>query len=146
MLQLSLSVSLNAPASAVFSAFALPEKLVSWFAPGDAFVTQVMSSFQEGGKYSLVMQDPSGEQYQLIGEYLTIEQDAHLRFSWAWADNREETLITEVDVVFVEQENQTTQMILTHAGFANEAERDQHQQGWIACLQKLSMLFLSDAA
>ena len=146
MYQLSLSVSLNALANSVFDAFALPEKFIAWFAPGNTCVTQVMSSFQVGGKYNLVMQEPNGQQNQLIGEYLTIEQDRHLRFSWAWADNREETVITEVDIRFISQQNQTTEMVLTHAGFATEAERDQHQQAWIDCLQKLSTLCVGVAA
>jgi len=144
MSQLSLSVSLNARPSDVFSAFALPEKLVEWFAPGDSVVAQVMSNFAVGGKYSLVMQEPNGHQFQLIGEYLAIEQDSHIRFSWAWADNEEDSLITEVDVVFIAQGDETTQMTLTHTGFANDQERDQHQHGWIACLEKLSTLSLAN--
>lgn len=143
MSQLSLSISLNAKPSDVFLAFTLPDKLVEWFAPGDSVVAQVMSDFTVGGKYSLVMQQPSGQQFQLIGEYLLIEQDQHLRYSWAWADNEEDSLITQVDVVFVAEGPQTTQMTLTHSGFANDQERDQHQQGWIACLEKLSRLSLS---
>lgn len=143
MSQLSLSVSLNAKPSEVFAAFALPEKLVEWFAPGDSVVAQVMSNFNVGGKYSLVMQEPSGHQSQLIGEYLAIEQDTHIRYSWAWADTQEDSLITEVDVVLIAQDENTTQMTLTHSGFANDEERDQHQMGWIACLEKLSTLSLA---
>lgn len=143
MSQLSLTITLNASPSEVFSAFSLPNKLIKWFAPGDAVVTQVMSNFVVGGKYSLVMQEPSGQTFHLIGEYLMIEENQHLRYSWAWADTQEHTVMTEVDVVMVELDNHTTQMTLTHSGFANNEEQEQHQQGWISCLEKLSLLSLS---
>ncbi|MDM7861789.1 SRPBCC domain-containing protein [Alteromonas sp. ASW11-36] len=144
MSQLSLTIHLNASTAEVFEAFALPEKLVQWFAPGQSVVAQVMSSFVEGGKYSLTMQEPSGQQFQLIGQYLNISENEHLRYSWAWADTAEESLITEVDVVFVAVDEETTELTLTHSGFANEAERDQHQHGWIDCLEKLSRLVLTE--
>lgn len=146
MSELSLAVTLNAKPSEVFSAFALPDKLIQWFAPGDAVVAQVMSSFLVGGKYNLVLQEPNGQQFQLMGEYIAIEKDRHIRYSWAWGDTQEESLITEVDVVLVGLDDNTTQMTLTHSGFANDEERDQHQHGWIACLEKLSMLSLSENA
>ncbi len=144
MSQLSLTVSLNGPVSSVFEAFVLPEKLIQWFAPGEVFVAQVMSDFQEGGRYTLTMQEPSGQQYQLVGEYLAIEQNAHIRYSWAWMDNEEETVMSIVDIVFVSVNDTTTEVTLTHSGFANDDERDQHQYAWIACLEKLSRLTLSD--
>ncbi|WP_100643851.1 SRPBCC family protein [Alteromonas facilis] len=143
MSQLSLTITLHAPVEKVFAAFSQPEQLVQWFAPGDAVVVQVMSSFTEGGKYTLTMQESSGQQFQLIGQYMQIEENAHLRYSWAWADTLEDTLITEVDVVFVEADPNTTSLTLTHSGFVNDAERDQHQHGWIDCLEKLSRLMLS---
>ncbi|WP_100656099.1 SRPBCC family protein [Alteromonas flava] len=143
MSQLSLSISLHAPVERVFAAFSQPEQLVQWFAPGASVVVQVMSSFVEGGKYSLTMQEPTGQQFQLVGQYLQIKENAHLRYSWAWADNAEETIMTEVDVVFVASAEDTCELTLTHSGFANDAERDQHQQGWIDCLEKLSRLVLS---
>ncbi|MBT0585245.1 SRPBCC family protein [Alteromonas oceanisediminis] len=142
MFQLSLTLLVNADAEKAFTAFSVPEKLIQWFAPGDAQVTQVMANFTVGGRYALTMREPNGEEFQLVGEYLAIEDNAHLRYSWAWADAREETVMTEVDVVFVETTPDTTEITLTHSGFANEAERDQHQHGWVACLEKLSRLTL----
>ena len=145
MHQLSLTISLNAPVADVFSAFSQPEKLVQWFAPGDAVVAQVMSSFMEGGKYSLTLQEPSGAQFQLIGQYKTVVANERLAYSWAWADNAEQSIMTQVDIQFVSQGPNTTELTLTHSGFANEQERDQHQMGWMGCLEKLSRLTLAAA-
>ena len=145
MSQLSLTIHLNAATEEVFNAFALPEKLVQWLAPGQTVVAQVMSSFVEGGKYSLTMQEPDGQQFQLIGQYMAITENQHLRYSWAWADTAEESLITEVDVVLAALDENITELTLTHSGFANDAERDQHQHGWIDCIEKLSRLVLTEA-
>lgn len=145
MHQLSLTISLNASVAEVFSAFSKPEKLVQWFAPGDAVVAQVMSSFMEGGKYSLTLQEPNGAQFQLIGQYDTIVENQRLSYSWAWADNAEQSIMTQVDIQFIAESAQTTTLTLTHSGFANEQERDQHQMGWMGCLEKLSRLTLAAA-
>lgn len=143
MSQLSLIITLSSSPAAAFSAFAEPDKLIQWFAPGDAVVSQVMSNFTLGGHYNLLLREPNGQEFRLIGEYLAIEQDQHLRYSWAWADTQEETVMTEVDVVFVELDPHTTQITLTHSGFANDREREQHQQGWVSCLEKLVLVVRS---
>lgn len=145
MFHFTLNVTLHAPLTQVFEAFHKPEILMQWFAPGDVLVAQAMSDFREGGRYRLVLQEPSGQQYSLTGQYSTIVTNEQLAFSWAWEDNEEESVMTAVDIHFDAEEPQTTHIALTHSGFMNEAERDQHQHGWMACLEKLATLPLPDA-
>ncbi len=144
MFHFTLNATFHAALTPVFEAFHKPELLMQWFAPGDVMVSQVMSDFREGGRYRIVLLETSGQQYALTGQYTHIVTNEHLAFSWAWEDNQEESVITAVDIRFDEQDKDTTHVTLTHSGFMNEAERDQHQHGWMACLEKLASLPLSD--
>ncbi|WP_075609997.1 SRPBCC family protein [Alteromonas pelagimontana] len=140
MFDFSLSATLAMPVTHLFEAFHKTELLVQWFAPGNIIITQVMSNFEEAGRYRITMQEPSGVQYVLTGEYSTIRPNESLMFSWAWEDNQEESVMTSVNVSFEEVDAHTSHLTLIHSGFSNEQERDQHQQGWVACLEKLSKL------
>ena len=139
MYQLELNVRFDASVEALFDAWHKPELLLQWFAPGDMLVTQAMSSFTEGGKYRISMQETHGEQYTVFGEYLKIEPLKTLKFSWHWLDSDE---ITQVDLDFRAINASTCELNLRHHGFLTETSRDLHQQGWIGCLEKLSVLTL----
>ncbi|RDV28973.1 SRPBCC domain-containing protein [Alteromonas aestuariivivens] len=124
----------------LFDAFHKPDLLMQWFAPGDVQITQVMSNFAEGGRYRVSMMEPSGDSYSLTGQFATILANEELVFSWAWEDNREESVITSVDIKFEALGPNLSSVHLLHSGFMNKTERDQHQLGWVDCLEKLSQL------
>lgn len=140
MYQFTLNVSLHGPLSFVYAAFHEPEYLSEWFAPGNCAVSQLMNSFREGGKYRVKMLEPSGAEMSLTGEYIKILTDEKLVFSWAWEDNDEETVMTSVDIAFEENGSKDVQLTLIHSGFSNQQECDQHQYGWMSCLEKLAVL------
>ncbi|MDN4501766.1 SRPBCC domain-containing protein [Alteromonadaceae bacterium BrNp21-10] len=139
MYQLDLNVRFDASIESLFNAWHKPELLLQWFAPGDMLVTQAMSSFKVGGKYRIAMQDNNAEQYTVFGEYLAIDDQQTLKFSWHWLDSDE---ISQVDLAFTAINDSTSELNLTHHGFLTEESRDLHQQGWIGCLEKLSVLTL----
>lgn len=138
MYHFTLNVTFHASPSHIFDAFHKPELLIQWFAPGSVQVSQIMSNFTEGGRYRIQMMEPNGQQYTLTGEYTKILTNEKLVMSWAWEDNEEESVITTVDIEFESEGDSTTHLTLVHSGFVNEQERDQHQQGWMACFEKLA--------
>lgn len=140
MFQFTLNVSLHAPLSFLFAAFHEPEYLSEWFAPGNCVVSQIMSSFKEGGKYRIKMLEPNGAEMALVGEYVNILTDEKLVFSWAWEDTLEETVMTSVDISFFETSPNEVALTLIHSGFSNQQECDQHQYAWMSCLEKLAVL------
>lgn len=145
MYHFTLNATFHAPLTPIFDAFHKPDALMAWFAPGEAKVTQAVSNFEEGGRYRIVLEEPSGQEYSLTGQYTLIVPNEHLAFSWAWEDNEEESIMTAVDIVFEAENADTTTIALTHTGFMNEHERDQHQNGWMSCLEQLATLPLTDA-
>ena len=140
MFQFTLNVSLHAPLSFLFAAFHEPEYLSEWFAPGNCTVSQIMSSFNEGGRYRIKMLEPNGDEIALTGEYVTILANEKLVFSWAWEDGVEETVMSAVDITFEETSDGEVALTLIHSGFSNQQECDQHQYAWMSCLEKLAVL------
>lgn len=139
MHQFSLDLTIHAPISLVFTCFHEPEYLTEWFAPGACVVTQVMSNFKEGGKYRIKMQTPAGQEMTLVGEYITVLTNEKLVYSWAWADNEEDTVMTTVTLTFEEVANNEVSIHLEQGGFSNEEECLQHQHAWMSCLEKLAV-------
>ncbi len=140
MYNLKVNVIFHIPITQLFDAFHKPELLSQWMAPAPMQVVQVVTDFEEGGQYRIVMEDTSGETYALTGEYTRIRRNDQLMFSWAWEDDLEESVITSVDIQFEQLNDTTTEIILIHSGFANEEEKEQHYLGWITCLEKLSTI------
>lgn len=139
MHQFSLNVKFDAPLERLYEAWHKPELLQQWFAPGDMLVAQAMSSFQEGGKFRIVMQDTDFSQHILMGQYQTIVPNQRLAFTWQWQDS---DLMTHVSLDFARVNDSTSELTLTHNGFPDQEMADDHQDGWIACLEKLSLLTL----
>lgn len=139
MHQFSLNITFDAPLNKLFEAWHKPELLLQWLTPGDIQVTQVMASFTVGGHYRIQMQDSAYHQFRLSGQYLEIETDKRLVFTWQWEGSEQHTTVR---LDFSEIRPGTSALTLTHQGFADEKSMRMHQEAWIACLEKLSLLTL----
>jgi uncharacterized protein YndB with AHSA1/START domain len=123
------------PVEKVFRAWTDPQALKQWFGPSDDSKILVSETdLKVGGRYRIVMQMPSGEQHRVGGVYREIVADEKLVFTWAWESTPErESLVT----VQLKRAGDGTDLTLTHEHFFDEAARDRHQHGWIACFERL---------
>jgi len=137
MYDFTINGTLNAGLQDVYSAFHDPNVLVRWFAPGNLMVSQFMSNFTEGGNYRLILQSPDGFQQTIVGSYQSIVKNEQLCFTWRWEDTND---ITKVDIKFTCTNDTTTSIRLTQSGFKKEQDMLQQQYGWVASLEKLSLV------
>ncbi|AEP29003.1 SRPBCC family protein [Brumicola nitratireducens] len=137
MYDFTIDGTLNARLHDVYNAFHDPNVLVRWFAPGNMMVSQFMSNFIEGGNYRLILQSPDGFQQTIVGCYQTINLDQSLCFTWRWEDTND---TTKVDIEFTCDNDTTTSIKLTQSGFNREEDMLHQQYGWIASLEKLSLV------
>lgn len=137
MYDFTINGTLNAGLNEVYTAFHDPSVLVRWFAPGNMMVSQFMSNFIEGGNYRLILQSPDGFQQTIVGSYQSINLNEVLCFTWRWEDTND---ITEVDIAFTCDNDSTTSIKLTQSGFKREEDMLHQQYGWIASLEKLSLV------
>jgi uncharacterized protein YndB with AHSA1/START domain len=91
-----------------------------------------------GGRYRIVMREPDGKEHKVGGVYKVIEKSKKIAFSWGWEDSSDtETLVT----VELRKKGAGTELTLTHSKFADDKDRDMHNQGWVGCIGRLETLF-----
>lgn len=142
MYDFTINGTLNAGLDDVYTAFHDPNVLVRWFAPGNMMVSQFMSNFIEGGNYRLILQSPDGFQQTIVGTYETINLNQRLCFTWRWEDTND---ITQVGIEFNCDNPTTTSIKLSQSGFKREEDMLHQQYGWIASLEKLSLVTRAQA-
>jgi uncharacterized protein YndB with AHSA1/START domain len=137
---LQLSRRFAAPREQVFDAWTNPEVLRQWWSAGDDWSTPAAEvDLREGGRYRLSMQTPAGEVHTVGGEYTEVRRPERLSYTWAWEGGPPEmegSAETLVVVDFVD-EGGSTEVMLTHSGFANDEIRAMHAEGWEAVLASL---------
>lgn len=135
--ELRLSRTLPGPVDRVWQAFTDPGALASWFWP-ERFATTAEVDLRVGGRYRI---DGPGAGMSVAGEYVAVEPPRRLVFTWRWAGEPEETLVT----VELTPAGAGTDLVLVHERFADDAGRDEHAKGWSDCLDRLPA-FLAAAA
>lgn len=136
--RLEIHRTFQAPAARVFRAFADPELLREWAAPGEHRTEDVEVDFTVGGSYRREMRFPDGSLHVLSGRYLEIEPPRRLVYTYLW-----ETIPgapeTRVEVV-LRQTDGGTELRLTHSGFEVEEMAEEHRAGWGFCFDQLADL------
>jgi serine/threonine protein kinase len=130
---------INATAEQVFAAWLEPESMTRWYAPTDDFKpTQAEVDAQVGGRFRVAMFPPGQDEPAVVtGQYCRIDPPRSLSFTWSWISPRADTHETQVTLDF-HPSGETTDLVLTHERFRDEAVRNQHAQGWQGCLERLS--------
>jgi uncharacterized protein YndB with AHSA1/START domain len=138
--ELELERRMPATTEVAWRALTEPRALASWFWPA-SFATQVTAEVRVGGSFELRAQGAPLDGFGVGGTYLVVEPPARLDFSWRWHGEDEETSV-EIELSEVDD---GSLLVLRHSGFADEAERDQHIQGWNDCLDRLDAHLGEDA-
>jgi uncharacterized protein YndB with AHSA1/START domain len=137
--ELRLTHRFEAPRERVFDAWTDPELLRRWWAAAPDWDTPSAEvDLRPGGRYRLSMRNPeTGDVHTVGGEYTEVSRPERLVYTWAWEGedaNREETVVT---VEFADRGGDATEVVLTHAGFASDESRTNHEHGWRGCLANL---------
>ena len=135
---LRLERTFNAPAEAVFDAWTSAEVLRRWWPAGSDWETPVAEvDVRVGGSLRLVMRSPDGDEFGGSGEYREIIRPERLVFSWTWDGHEGHEGTQLVEVEFREQEDGTTNVVLTNRGLGDEESMRSHREGWEASFDNL---------
>jgi len=132
--KLKIKQSFKAPIKSVFEAWTNPEQVAKWYGP-EGFTNKVHEfDFKVGGRYRITMTGPKGERHTVVGEFKSIESPRLVAYTWRWEGSPvEPTLVT----VELEAKEGATEMHFKHSGFAETADRDNHDKGWLSSFAKL---------
>ena len=124
----------------VFKAWTDPKEIKRWFAPGEMDTPEAQVDLRVGGKYRIVMRNAAQNSSHIAtGVYREIRTPERLVFTWSWEGdpNSGEMLVT----LEFHEKGTKTELLLTHELFPNEASKKEHNEGWVACLEKLERVF-----
>jgi len=126
----------------VFRACIEPAELARWWGPHGFTTPEVDLDLRVGGRYRFGMQPPDGELFHLSGEFLAIEPPGRLEYTFRWEepdpDDRETVVIMSLN-----DRGDSTEVVVVQSGFATEARRALHVDGWTDCLDRLQELMSS---
>jgi uncharacterized protein YndB with AHSA1/START domain len=120
----------------VWRAWTDPEALKRWWAPRpDHRVSLCELDVRVGGCFRIVFGPVDGEQNECAGEYLEVEENRRLVFTWHWPRSTPER-VSRVAITFLPVAG-GTELAFRHDRFHDQAAADNHKRGWTAALGKL---------
>ena len=123
-------IDIAAPPERVFQAWIDPQQRLAWWGDDSMYRgTKMESDLRVGGKWRTEGKSSDGTPFAVWGEYTRIEPPRALGFTWnhTWgeSDLPETNVLIELTAT-----SSGTHVALTHSGFANASERDDHNKGW----------------
>lgn len=141
MMGASLRVSqrVAAPRQRVFDAWTTPARLQAWCAPQGMDVPLAEVDLRVGGTFRIRMRAPDGAVHTATGTYREITPPERLVFTWRWEEQPEHGGNTDTVVTIeLHEVDGATEVVLSHAGFPEEAQAVEHTKGWTSILERLA--------
>jgi uncharacterized protein YndB with AHSA1/START domain len=117
----------------LFAAWTTPEQLRAWWGPRGVRCIAAEIDLRVGGAYRIGNELPDGRVLWIGGEFELVEAPSRLVYSWRMGDEP----ASRVTVQFVAV-GPRTEVIVTHERIDTVATRDDHERGWIGCLDGLA--------
>lgn len=137
---LQISRTITASPDRLFRAWTDPKELMHWWrmeGDGWAFAGADVD-LRVGGRYRLGMTSPDGKKHVARGVYREIQRPTRLAFTWDWEDPASRVGDTLVTVEFKKVGGNSTEVVLTHERFPDQARAVRHEQGWTQLLNLLN--------
>ena len=131
--------TIRAPRQRVFDAWTKAEELKAWHAPGPLTVSLAELDLRPGGSYRIHMRDPGGAEHRVSGVYREVDPPRKVVYTWGWEGDH--AVKDSVVTIEFHERGDATEVVLTHAGIVEDAERANHEQGWTAILDKLEAAY-----
>ena len=133
-LTLTVRRMIAAPAVDVFSAWTNPEQLRQWWDPRPVRCLDAEVDLRVGGRYRIGNLFPDGRVIWIEGEFQTVTPPHLLEYTFRTGVDAPASLVT----VQFETRVGGTDVIVTHRHIPNVAMRDDHERGWVGCLDGLT--------
>ncbi|AHG01738.1 hypothetical protein HALLA_00170 (plasmid) [Halostagnicola larsenii XH-48] len=132
----------DAPREAVWAAWTDPEQLAEWWGPAEFTVPDCEIDARPGGAFHVDMEGPDGTIYPGTGEFLEVEEPAHMVFlSRAFEDEDGEAKLETHNTVTFEADGDRTHLTLeaevVTATPAVEEDLSGMEVGWTMSFEKL---------
>ena len=144
--ELVMSRVINAPRARVFEAWTTPEQMAQWFAPKPFKLVVDKMVFRPGGRFSMSMRGPNGEDSPFTGTYREIVPPAKLSWTGEFATGPTDQMST---VVAFEEQGQQTKVHVRQTFHVMTPEIEHAtkgaKQGWTMTLDQLEGFCAAEA-
>jgi uncharacterized protein YndB with AHSA1/START domain len=137
---LTVTRTIRASAERLFEAWTTPEQLRAWWGPAHVRCSGAAVDLRVGGRYHLDNELPDGTVLRIEGEFERIEPPTQLVYSWRLGGASQSERVT---VRFVPRD-EGTEVSIVHERIATEPARDEHERGWLGCLDGLVELVAAE--
>jgi uncharacterized protein YndB with AHSA1/START domain len=133
------TIAIKAPMAAVFAALTEPDQLIKWWGSKDGYRTTHMDAdVRPGGAWKTVGISRDGSSFNVSGTYTLVDAPKLIEFTWMhdWSGSgdREDTLVRYE----LSERDGVTTLTVTHSGFTDVADREDHAAGWKVVLAWMS--------
>jgi uncharacterized protein YndB with AHSA1/START domain len=132
--------TIAAPVADVFAAWTDAALLRQWLAPDPCEVVEAEADARPGGRYRIVVVDPSGNRHVTTGEYQELIAGERIVKTWVYegpfAPGPYPTLLT---VRFRETGPRSTEITLRQDQLLTPEDREGNREGWRLCFDKLEV-------
>jgi uncharacterized protein YndB with AHSA1/START domain len=125
----------QAPVALVFRMWEDPEHRARWWGPKGFTVRHLEQDFRPGGRWRVGFGSTTHPDEWHGGEFLEIERDRRIVFTFAWEKGPSAGIETVVTVTFAQQGGHTVQTF-HQTGFKAAERRDAHVVGWSQVLDR----------
>jgi glutathione S-transferase len=138
--QLRIERIFNAPIAKVRDALTNPELLADWYGPGPMTAEVHSVDARVGGQYEITMtgeMDGEVSSHTCTGTFTEVT-DTVVAMTFNWSQH---PMPNDTDLRYeLEEVDGGTKLVLTHTGFPNVEARDNHNEGWTACVDQLAQI------
>lgn len=129
-------IVIDAPASAVFAALSEPEQLVQWWGDDSSYrCAKMEADLRVNGAWRTTGADGDGNPFAVFGTYRVVEPPTALEFTWRHDRPGTEPASETVVRYDLSQRGTSTLLRVTHSGFTDRADFDDHNNGWVTVLR-----------
>ena len=126
---------ISASPDRLFRAWTIAEEFVRWWGPRGVVCEGAEIDLRIGGAYRIANRTPDGTLVWISGMFEAIQPPTRLAFTWRV--DRSPAEESRVTVTFTAIGNET-EVVVVHEQIASEATREDHELGWIGCLNGLA--------
>ena len=127
----------------VFRALTDPEMLPRWFSPSEDIGTEILQhDFRVGGSYRFGFLFPDGERNIVAGVFREIVSPKRLVFTWTWEPPDPHAGVETLVTIVLREDEDSTEIVVTHDRFPRHELRDRHDAGWQATLDRLEIFLV----
>ena len=128
---------IKAPRERVFAAWTTSADILKWFGPETCQVVLAKVNLRPGGDYHFRVKSEKMGEINLDGLFREVKRPSKLVYTWSFSGHPQLDFgESQVTVEFLDRTG-ATEIQVTHEQLPSEEVKEDHNQGWNGCLDKL---------